>query len=385
VVKPDNEGRKQAMFKDNKLRLLMTLAGFERIGLEDDPEATWIVPSSITSTELQETYDLLQKHRSDPKVQYGSEDNPKSAEDMLQRKSALQRRVDYDDDSEGDGSVDNEILFAKGGPTVRKSDALAELKKRRRLRRASDTRSADDPEDEERRRQRRKAKALAELEKMRKIKSDLMVHSSDEEDNEERDREFFAREEQVRKSHGLKVLEAIKTGDNTNLGKAGTKRKRGKLDKTSAQKTRQSGTDSDSQDEQLPAIAGRTSSAKRARQSSPAEPTSGSDSDTRQLPSNTDGRSSSPQVSHLDTSEDEAPSSDTPVSSPQIQALRIIPGNQKQSNGLVEDLSGSKMSLDIENAIGEEEDDDDDLVSSARADTRRVRGRAAVLVDSDED
>lgn len=33
---PDTSERRTAMFKDNKLRLLITLAGFERLGLEDE-------------------------------------------------------------------------------------------------------------------------------------------------------------------------------------------------------------------------------------------------------------------------------------------------------------------------------------------------------------
>jgi hypothetical protein len=49
------------MFKDNKLRLLMTLVGFSRLGEHHDPDATWVVPSSLTSTQLQESIDLIRK------------------------------------------------------------------------------------------------------------------------------------------------------------------------------------------------------------------------------------------------------------------------------------------------------------------------------------
>ena len=82
VVKPDNDERRIAMFKDNKLRLLMTLVGFERLGLDDEPDATWIVPSTLASIALQETHALIEKHCNNPIMQY-CEDDPISAEDLL--------------------------------------------------------------------------------------------------------------------------------------------------------------------------------------------------------------------------------------------------------------------------------------------------------------
>ena len=203
------------MFKDNKLRLLMTLVGFERLGLEDEPDATWIVPSTISSATLQMTHAIVQNHSDNPVMQYG-EDDPISAEDLLRRKPAIRaRRAEFDDDSDGDGIVtdgEDEFLYPAGGPTNRKPDALAELKKRRRRRVNSgsdDEGGLDDATIEKR----RKARLLADLEKRRKIKSEEFVHDSDDEEDEERDREFFAREEQRGKVHAIKVLEALKIGD----------------------------------------------------------------------------------------------------------------------------------------------------------------------------
>jgi replication fork protection complex subunit Tof1/Swi1 len=54
------------MFKDNKLRLLMTLVGFSRLGEAHDPDATWIIPPSFTSEELQLAIDLTRKYEFDP-------------------------------------------------------------------------------------------------------------------------------------------------------------------------------------------------------------------------------------------------------------------------------------------------------------------------------
>ncbi len=200
------------MFKDNKLRLLMTLAGFERLGIDDEPDTTWIIPSALSASELHETHDAIQKHRNDPVMHYGDED-PMSAEEMLRRKPSS-RRAAYDDDSEGDGVVsdgEEDFIFPGGGGptnTNRKSAALEELKKIRRKRRIS---CAEDGLDDETREARRKARIEADLEKRRKIKSAQFVVESDEED-EEADRMFFEKEEERRKTHAAKVLEALRAG-----------------------------------------------------------------------------------------------------------------------------------------------------------------------------
>ncbi len=199
------------MFKDNKLRLLMTLAGFERLGADDEPGVSWIIPSAIAARELHETHDAIQKHRNNPVMHYGQED-PMSAEQMLRRKPS--RRAAYDDDSEGDDIVadgEEDFLFPGGGGptnTNRKSAALDELKQTRRKRRHSDN---EDGLDDEIREARRKARLEADLEKRRKIKSAEFVIDSDGED-EEGDLMFFRKEDERRKAHAAKVLEALSVG-----------------------------------------------------------------------------------------------------------------------------------------------------------------------------
>ena len=108
------------MFKDAKLRLLMTLSGFERLGIDDEPGATWIIPSALSARELHETHDCIDKHRRDPVMQYGDTGEFEAAE-MLRRKpntAARQKRADYDDDSEGAATDDGEedFLFPPGRP-----------------------------------------------------------------------------------------------------------------------------------------------------------------------------------------------------------------------------------------------------------------------------
>lgn len=219
VVHPDTEERRIAMFKDAKLRLLMTLAGFERLGIDDEPNATWIMPSGLTARQLHETHEVIQKHRDSPVMDYGDED-PVPAEEMLRRKPTTKsRRAEYDDESEGDGIVsdgNDDFLFPAGGPTNTgprtATAALEQLKKKRRKRRTSTV--SDDGAagelDEETREQRRKARDAADLEKRKKIKSAEFVYDSD--DDVEADQLFFQREAARRSGQAKKVMEVLRAG-----------------------------------------------------------------------------------------------------------------------------------------------------------------------------
>ncbi|MCJ1401484.1 Topoisomerase 1-associated factor 1 [Xylographa trunciseda] len=351
IVKPDNDERKLAMFKDNKLRLLMTLAGFEHIGPDDDPDCTWVVPSDLTCTQLQKTCDMIEKSQSDPITQYGSED-PTPVEEMLRRKTVIRPRAEFDDDSEGDGLAtdgEEEFLFPAGGPTNRKSDALAELKEKRRKRRVDHT--SDVEVDDEARNAKREARALAELEKRRKLKSDVLVHDSDDEDDEERDREFFAREAERRKGQSLKVLEALKSaeedGSDTSIGK---KRKRREESNQERKKTRYIGTDSDSDMDELPRL---------------------------------QGIQSSPNLEDHDqnTSEDDN-NSETPLSSPQNNPLNEVELNKALLRRNTDSFAATKVSIV---AMGEEEEEDEGDETMLLPSSTRMRGRLALFNDSDDD
>lgn len=218
-VHPDTEERRIAMFKDARLRLLMTLAGFERLGIDDKPNATWNIPPSVTARQLHETHGVIQKYRDNPVLEYGDED-PVPAEEMLRRKPTTKsRRAEYDDESEGDGIVsdgDNDFLFPAGGPTNTgprtATAALEQLKKKRRKRRTSTV--SDDGAlsglDEETREQRRKARDAADLEKRKKIKSAEFVYDSD--DDVETDKLFFQQEEARRTGQAKKVMEVLRAG-----------------------------------------------------------------------------------------------------------------------------------------------------------------------------
>ncbi|KAL2266490.1 hypothetical protein VTJ83DRAFT_5842 [Remersonia thermophila] len=214
TLRPDNDARRTAIFKNPHLRLLMKLAGAERLApsLDESPDSIWVIPGTITADVIQET--LAHIHQAEftpPTFQDGE-----LAEDQLRRKAAPRKprasRNDNDDDDDDDGNQDLRgfldhsdeeddgaagILFPKGGPTVRKRTAEDEPPKKRgarRRRKRSDSQEPDDALADEKAEARRRARRKRELEKARKIKSAVYVDPRDDESDEERDAEFFARE-----------------------------------------------------------------------------------------------------------------------------------------------------------------------------------------------
>ena len=214
----------------------------ERLGEADDPDATWLFPPHLTSTDLKRSAWTIQGHRMNPSAGYG-DDGSIAPEDMLRRKRAPREQATHLD-SIGIGRFDNFIEsdseidaleaeleaakenaeFPAGGPTSRKSSALEQLKKKRRLRKRTagqkgeegeeGTLFVDGNEDEldaeaEKRRAKRKARLLNDLERRRKIKSTEFVHSSDEEDDVDRDREFFEAEKKRRVGQKNRVREIL--------------------------------------------------------------------------------------------------------------------------------------------------------------------------------
>ena len=358
VVKPDNEERRIAMFKDNKLRLLMSLAGFERIGEVDDIDASWIIPSSLTSAALRETAAWIAKHRMDPITQYGEEGSVQ-AEELLRRKAAPRPpRAEFDDDSEGLGDLGEEVfLFPAGGPTARKSTALDELKKRRRKRRRSITED-DDGLDEEAIAARRKARLVADIEKRRKIKSTEFVHESDDADDEDGDREFFANEGARRRGQASEISRALHAESVHDA--SSKKRKRKETDSRRQKKTKSSDTessDASSGDEAGPFV-----------------------EDDLII----SGGSSSPAPRiEIGSSEDEA--SETPLSSQ--TDLQMAPDELPKS--CFEQATESASALDKEVGVGlnggEDDEDSDTIPQAPRSTQDRQRGRTRLMVLDDSD
>lgn len=231
------------MFSNAKLRLLMESVGLERLGQEDVRGAQWVVPASMSSSDLNECIATINKAILNPMPE-GSDEDPRQ---MLRRKETSSAReslahgtldVNFGSESEGEEVPDGPLF----PPNPRsKANALDELKKKRKKK----TRNTDDAEKEplddailEERRQARLAAALA---RQSKIKSDLFIHDSDDETDEEADREFFRLEEERRKKHARNVEQAILMGgieaQNTGTGKKASVRKR-KSDTTATEPKR---------------------------------------------------------------------------------------------------------------------------------------------------
>ena len=368
IVTPDTETLRTAIFKEARLRLLMTLSGMERLGIEDEPNATWIIPSFLTSAELSQTHKTIEQHRKNPVFEYG-DDDPLSAEEMLRRKPTEKaKRAEYDDDSEGDGIVTDDdtedaVFFPFSGPVDRPNahhKALNALKAKRRKRRHSNPIELDDESLEARRR----ARAKADLEKARKVKSAEFIRDSDEETDEERDRAFFAKEEARRKGQGEKIREAFAAGrvkkniegEAVSLAarstKASRKRKSASGEGEDGKKRRKtdSGSSGSEDDDDIASDDGSSSPARRAQSISSAE------------------------------SEDE----DTPLSSPPLVSLSLPSsgnGDLAQLKSSTSQEGAAKVSGRVSDANGGEEDDEDDIWVSAA----RRRGRVAVLEDSDDE
>ena len=378
AVVPDDTERRTAMFKDNKLRLLMTLVGFERLGLEDEIGASWIIPSDITAEELHHTVAVIRGHREKPIFQYGDED-PIPVEEMLRRKPTIRPRATYDDDDGLASSGDDFVVPTLVGPTTKK-DALAELKKKRRRRRKS---SASDDDDEggisdTTREARKNARMARDREKYLKVKSTDFVRASDDETDEEADREFFRREEERRKGQAGKILETMRAGIVD-----GKKRKRGN-DSEKLQKRRRSPSldvskslDShvqvESSDEDFFARPkGRKSNSQDDRPSPPSE----SDENVEDILKRS---ASGKKVPYTNTSsEDEA--TYTPISSQ--QGSQETGKDQGPDSMDAEDTSTSDQPNNRRHTLEVEEDSDD--VSAPLAKTGRRREKVAI-VESDND
>jgi replication fork protection complex subunit Tof1/Swi1 len=201
------------VFKNNKLRLLMTLVGFERLDYEDIPGASYHVPSAVSDDSLIASLKKIQEAESTLSTLANYPD-AKAPETYLKRKSTYSnRRMEEADaglstDSEGENSFDDTALFPAGGPTARKVDNPEPRKKGGKLKRRRQRAEVVDDDDED---ISAKNKRASEKEKRAKIKSDLYVRDSDDETDEERDMEFFKKEDERRQAAGLNIAKAIAT------------------------------------------------------------------------------------------------------------------------------------------------------------------------------
>lgn len=220
VSAPTDEIR-TALFKNAKLKLLLTLCSLEELGLEDKPDTAWIIPPSLTSTRLAELQTTVTKSLETP---WTDPDNSgREPEDLLRRVKTTATTAAWADDGDGaeprrdafiddsEGSDDLQDFMFPDNVRSKNSDSLEQLKqrhKKRKLIRKKD----QDVEDEALLDERRKARQQTAMERRRKIKSSLYIRDSDEEMDEEENRAFFAREEENRRAQAERVMRALTLG-----------------------------------------------------------------------------------------------------------------------------------------------------------------------------
>ncbi|KAL2048685.1 hypothetical protein N7G274_000597 [Stereocaulon virgatum] len=386
IVTPNNETTRLLTNKDPKLRLLLTLAGFEQVpsDTEDSPNTPWMIPSTLTSAELRHKHSIIEEHRTTPTFEY-TLNGPRRPEEMLRRKpTGNAPRAEYDDDSEGDGIGSDhdsleEFLFPLGPPMKNLNphkSALDALKKTRRKRHTALSDNEESGFSDTTLEARRKARELADLENRRKIKSHEFVRDSDDESDVERDRDFFAREDARRKGQGQKIMEALRAG----RVKKVVEGERVKPSGEGSRKRKSEG-------------AGNAKGGKRRRKESALDESEGSvdgkggEESGMDVDSDTASDSASPPQRPVNTlllsSEDESVDEVTPLSSPPLGGLSL----SNEADGAQLELNPSQDSLDKLGAKGlgtgdadEGEDDDAPVVSTARR-----RGRVAVFDDSDDE
>lgn len=348
-MKPDSEERRLAMFKDNKLRLLMTLVGFSRLGEAHDPDATWIIASTFTSTDLEFAINLLRKYEFDPPTY----EDGKGPEDLIRSKASaarrLTRRVDFDDDDdEADNIVEEDHgEYRAGKATERKPDG--ERKKLKRRQRVGTPVELDDEEKD----RRAEARRRKELEKFAKQKSTEFVHDSDDEDDNNKDVEFFAREEALR----TEIMKAFGKSLTSGSTETNTSKKRKADDSTSRTKRRKT---------------------PPKRKAQPFADSDGSDEDVEDAatPSSRAPSLSARDVMH-DETEVENEATDTPLSSQ--HANGVHESDENTTTGAATSSAGK----DEDVVMADDDDEEDEATPIARRPIARKRG--AFIVDSDSE
>lgn len=185
---PDSEERKQALFKDKHLRLLLSSVGLQRLGTAEDVDASWIVPTEMSSNKLHNALQQIKNTEFDPPT---FEDG-QAAADLVRNKSAARRTAatfddESADDASGSGGDIDEAMFP---PNLREKGGAERPAKRRRLTKRNKGRELTEAEINER----AAARLRKEKERNSKIKSQLYVTASDDESDDERDAAFFRME-----------------------------------------------------------------------------------------------------------------------------------------------------------------------------------------------
>ncbi|PWY64758.1 mating-type switching protein swi1 [Aspergillus heteromorphus CBS 117.55] len=220
AVKPRDDSIQEAMFGNAKLRLLMTLLKFERLGMTDVSGTSWVITATPRAQDLREMKEFVDKYLDkatrgtlgrDPRELIRRKFGPKKGNDNRENPD-----INFGSDSEGEDEVPDGPLFAPNPRAQANASKETKKKKKKNKRKArdedDDEEDADESVDEEALEERRRARLENTRARLAKIKSDLYVHASDEESDEEADKEFFLLEEQRRKDQAHRVKKALLTG-----------------------------------------------------------------------------------------------------------------------------------------------------------------------------
>ncbi|KAK5208226.1 Topoisomerase 1-associated factor 1 [Exophiala xenobiotica] len=348
TVRPTSEDIKTAMFKNGRLRLLMSLVAFERLGDEDVLGATWTVPANITADNLAKSKAAIEQYEQTP---WQAADANEDAEDMIRRRNKAKTSYHDDEDAPRDAFIDDsegeeEFLFPDN-PRRRSKDILKELKARRKRKRGSD--DEGDEVDEEAAARRRAARDAAARDRRLKIKSEAYIRDSDDESDTERDRLFFEQEEELRNKTAEDHIRKQRAFISEQSGKTKGKGKKAAISQTQ-------------------------------------EPQHESDDDVLMGGVNDDlNETSSSQPRRKSDTEDESAEEETPLSSPSSATANLRDGGSDKL--ALRDMAQPRMVSNnvsakaVVGATTNDSDGDEDIVPT----TRRRQIRGGFLVDSDDE
>jgi replication fork protection complex subunit Tof1/Swi1 len=386
-LSPDTDERKTALFKDKHLRLLLTTLGFERLGLAEDTDASWIIPSSLSSDDIQISLDNIKK----TEFEGLTLDEGQTAANMVRNKSSSSTRRRSErgdaegldlgsDDDEGGVSDPDEAMFPPNLREKRRKgdeDEDRPTKRRRLINRK--TKELTDAELQERADARRRR----EKERNSKIKSALYVTAEDDESDEEADAQFFAMEEQRRKKMaGLirsALLEEARGGEKASK-KAGKKGgKKGKKAREEAVEVESDGVQSDVDMDDVS-----VTSSRRRRQRSHIRPAE--DSEDEEMQSDPESQNGDAKDDELDADEQETPSSSQPPApgSEESGEQHGKLGPESATGGALAEVNGNTIPVRSAGRAAVEDEDEDNAPIVKPVPRRHGRLRAGFIID-DED
>jgi replication fork protection complex subunit Tof1/Swi1 len=372
-LSPDSDSRKESLFKDKHLRLLLTTLGLERLGTADDTEASWIVPAELSTSQLKERLDQIRSAEFDPP----SFEDGVTAQELIRTKPTITgRNTSTFPDSDSDSDAE-EAAFP---PNLREKPAegAEQPKKRRRLTKRNRAELTDEQVAE-----REAKKCRKEKERNGKIRSKLFVTESDEESDEERDREFFRLEEErrrrvdgeIRRVMKKRVLEGV---DGVESGRSGSGSD-GEVRKRKRRVGEGSGVDEDdvmdvdgvmegvwSEDSDGEDEAGGMD--RRPRKSRRRSISPGSSSDASASSKGEQGKAGAASAS-AGVDDEDTPSTSPPVLNKAVSGLPLL------------EVSGNTAPAPF---LEDDEDDEDDM-PVIKAPMQRRSGRVGIVVSDDED